>query len=347
MYTDTISTVLDQFKIDTKDVNVSAISQGYINDTFVVHSPNNNYILQRINSDVFKQVEALQANIDLVVKKLIHPEYAKIDFLRTSYNNTLCELEGSYWRMMTYIENSKTYNTTSDQEVAFQAGKIIGLFHKLLENQSEDVYTDTIQNFHHLPSRLFQFDKALQSASDLLKVQAQQPIAFVKQHSAVFSEVYLADLPIRICHNDTKLNNILFRANKGLCLIDLDTIMRGYFLYDFGDAIRTIANPAAEDERDLSIITFKMPMVAAFMEGLNASQLKLTYEEKNCLSLGASLMPFLHGTRALTDYLNGNIYYKVAYPEQNLDRAKSLLHFSKLALDNRLKMQDLIFRTLK
>lgn len=347
MYTETISTVLDQFNIDTKDVDISTISQGYINDTFVVQTTNNKYILQRINTEVFKQVEALQANIDLAVLKLSHSEYIKIDFLKTCYNTTLCEVEGSYWRMMTYIENSRTFNTTNDKNIAFEAGKIIGLFHKLLENESVDAYVDTIDNFHHLPKRLLQFEQALLSTSKLRKDQAWDIIEFIKQNSTVFDEVYSGNLSVRVCHNDTKLNNILFSTNNALCLIDLDTIMKGFFLYDFGDAIRTLANPAVEDERDLSLITFEMSMVTAFLEGLNESRLKLTIEEKNCLSLGASLMPFLHGIRALTDYLNGNIYYKVSYPEQNLDRAKSLLHFAQLAINNRSELQDLINSTLK
>ena len=140
-------------------------------------------------------------------------------------------------------------------------------------------------------------------------------------------------LPVRLCHNDTKLNNILFSKtnNKALCLIDLDTLMKGYFFYDFGDAARTIANTAAEDEKDLNKITFNKELFSAFIDGLKNSTRFLSASELKTLPLGVVFMPFIHGLRALTDYLNGNIYYQVAYENQNLDRCLSLFNFAEKA----------------
>jgi len=148
---------------------------------------------------------------------------------------------------------------------------------------------------------------------------------------------------VRVCHNDTKLNNILFSAKKkSLCLIDLDTLMPGTFLYDFGDAVRTIANTAPEDEIDLSRINFRTELFEAFMDGLSMNKEIFTKAEIEQMSLGAALMPFLHGIRALTDFLENNRYYKVSYEMQNLDRCMSLFTFSQLAIDHQQEMKKIV-----
>jgi serine/threonine protein kinase len=148
------------------------------------------------------------------------------------------------------------------------------------------------------------------------------------------------NLPIRVCHNDTKLNNILFsEEKKALCLIDLDTLMPGLLLYDFGDAVRTLANPAPEEETELSKIDFSIEMFAAFAEGMALNRSVFSSDEIKSLSLGPVYMPFLHGLRAYTDFLMGNPYYKVTYPDQNLDRARSLIHFARLAREHDTEMQ--------
>ncbi|NNE77985.1 MAG: aminoglycoside phosphotransferase family protein, partial [Pricia sp.] len=175
-----------------------------------------------------------------------------------------------------------------------------------------------------------------QSTDDKRRAAAKEAIQFAHEVLAQLESVKLKDLPIRICHNDTKLNNILFskKTKKALCLIDLDTLMRGYFLYDFGDAVRTIVNTAPEDEREHHKITFITSLFESFVDGIAANEKFLSKAEIETLHWGAVLMPFLHGIRALTDYLNGNIYYKVAYENQNLDRCLSLFDFTAKALNH-------------
>ena len=155
-------------------------------------------------------------------------------------------------------------------------------------------------------------------------------------------------LPKRLCHNDTKLNNILFSktTNKALCMIDLDTLMPGLFLYDFGDAIRTIVNPIPENSTDYDAITFDKELFTAFIDGLAPHISFLTKEEKETMALGAVYMPFIHGLRALTDFLNNNTYYKVSYENQNLDRCTNLFTFTNAAFENLDFMNALVIEKL-
>ena len=244
---------------------------------------------------------------------------------------------------MTYVPNSLTFNTTTSPKIAFEAGKIIGSFHNLLKDENIKNYKEVIVDFHYLPLRKDQFLEALDNAETSDRNTANDSIEFALNTLPKFDGFYDANIPLRLCHNDTKLNNILFNENNNaLCLIDLDTIMKGYFHYDFGDAVRTIVNSAVEDEKDLSKINFNDAQFKNFINGLHKSNLKLTTIELDFLPISAALMPFLHGLRALTDYLNKNKYYKVSYPEQNLDRSKSLFQFSKLALEKQDFMMNYI-----
>jgi serine/threonine protein kinase len=202
----------------------------------------------------------------------------------------------------------------------------------------------TIPRFHDIDLRKDQFRKAVTTTEVQRKETAESAIDFAQKILKVLEKIDLAPLPIRICHNDTKLNNILFskETDEALCLIDLDTLMKGRFLYDFGDAVRTIVNTAPEDERDHSKITFKKELFEAFVGGLAANKSIFSQKEIETLHWGAVLMPFLHGIRALTDYLNGNIYYKVAYENQNLDRCRSLFDFTGKALNELDYMEGIV-----
>jgi len=328
--------ILSAFQIDTAGVSYEPVGHGYINDTFFVKVQGNyKYVCQRINNNVFKAVENLQENVDRALLKLKGKDYQKMAFLKTTENKSLLKYKGTFWRIMPFIKNSQIYNTTTEPKVAFEAGAIIGLFHKLLNNEDITLYHEIIPDFHNLKVRISQFNAAMDYADHLTHTEAQDQVNFVFSTIPVFDYLNEADLPLRLCHNDTKLNNILFNdQNEGLCLIDLDTIMPGYFHYDFSDAIRTIVNPASEDETNLSKIEFDLILFESFLNGLKHSGLKLTNSEIEYLPLSVAYMPFLHGLRALTDYLNGNTYYKVNYAEHNLDRCKNLFEFTRLAINN-------------
>jgi len=330
--------VISNFNIIQENFSYSPLTNGMINDTYLVSATGvPQFVLQKINTSVFTNVTSLIHNIDLVLPKLHTNDYEKVTLAKTKEGKTFYKSENNdFWRLMTYVKNSKVYNTTTDPEIAFEAGRIIGSFHKLLANLDPNLLQETLVDFHNIEFRYGQFLEALPKAKTGNIEKAKAPIAFVKKHISMLLELQKVKLKTRVCHNDTKLNNILFSVQKtGLCLIDLDTIMPGYFLYDFGDAVRTIVNQAPEDEIDLSLINFDQKIFKSFIKGIAANGKLLTESEIEHLSLGPILLPFLHGIRALTDFLENNRYYKVSYENQNLDRCNSLFEFSRLAIENK------------
>ncbi|MEN8125488.1 MAG: aminoglycoside phosphotransferase family protein [Bacteroidota bacterium] len=343
-----LNKILEQFQIPEVKYKFEIISNGFINDTYMVSAEGRpEYILQRINTDVFTNIDALMHNLDLVLPLLKHDDYKTIKLVKTALGDSFIKTETNHvWRLMTFIKDSLTYNTTTNPKVAFEAGKIIGLFHTILNNFDAELLEDTLPNFHNVSYRYQQFNEALVNAKPDNIKNSQKAIDFVKKNIELLLKIKVDDLPVKVCHNDTKLNNILFSNKKALCLIDLDTIMKGTFLYDFGDAVRTIANTADEDEKNLSKINFTNELFDAFVDGLAVHKDSLAKKEIDFLSLGVVLMPFLHGIRALTDYLENNRYYKVSYETQNLDRCMSLFTFAQLALDKQKYMKKRILDKL-
>lgn len=338
--------VLPYFSIERKEYKIQPISQGYINDTFaLLQDGAPYYILQRLNTQVFSNIDLLMQNIHHALPYLKDKNYHQISLIRTIDNKPYLKINKSdCWRMFTMVPGSIAFDTTQDEGIALEAGKIIGKFHSLLQEAPLDIFQDTIPGFHDLSFRAQQFEEAVESATpDKLK-DAEKAILFAKMTLDELAFYDPGNLPLRICHNDTKLNNILFdkKDKRALCLIDLDTLMKGYFLFDFGDAVRTIVNTVDEDEKDLSKITFNKGLFEAFIDGLSMNSGFLTKAEIQYLPFGVKLMPFLHGIRALTDYLQGNIYYKVTYETQNLDRCLSLFAFTKKATEHMDYMQKVI-----
>lgn len=345
-----LNAILSEFKVATKQYAFEPLTAGYINDTFLVFSEKTPvFVLQRVNHHVFENIEGLMTNIDRAFKHLKATDYTQIQLMPAASGKAYLSLASGYWRVMTYIADSTTHNVTTDPVIAFEAGRIIGKFHTLLQHQPLMQYTDTIPKFHDLDLRKMQFLAALARASDDKKEIASSAISFSQEMLETLVGMHTKKLPQRVCHNDTKLNNILFSkaTRKALCLIDLDTLMTGYFHFDFGDAIRTIVNTAPEDEQDHAKINFKKQLFESFVDGLASNGSFLTKEETQALAYGVILMPFLHGIRALTDYLNNNIYYKVTYENQNLDRCLSLFDFTNKAFKNLQYMERVIAKSIK
>ena len=340
--------VLHYFSIERKDYEIQPISQGYINDTFaLLQDGAPNYILQRLNVQVFSNIDLLMQNIHHALPYLNDKNYCQISLIRTIDDKPYLKISKSdCWRMFTMVPDSVAFNTTQDKGIALEAGKIIGKFHSLLQEAPLDIFKDTIPGFHDLSFRAKQFEEALGSATPEKLKEAEKAILFAKMTLEELRFYDPGNLPLRICHNDTKLNNILFHKQdkRALCLIDLDTVMKGYFHYDFGDAVRTIVNTVSEDEKDLSKITFNKELLEAFIDGLSKNSDFLTKAEIQHLPFGVKLMPFIHGIRALTDYLLGNIYYKVTYKTQNLDRCLSLFAFTEKAAEHMGYMQEVIIK---
>ncbi len=341
---------LEHFVIERKRYEVIPIVQGYINHTFkIIDKGVPKYLLQHLNDQVFKDIEGLMQNLETILPFLDHKGYAAIELLPTKARTPLYrDSDGAYWRLMTYIPDSISYNTTRDLKVAHEAGRILGVFHKLLENVPKTSLVPTIPGFHSLERRATEFHEAKKYSTRDRLAEARKWILFAESMLLKMELNFKKELPVRICHNDTKLNNFLFSKKTGnaLCLIDLDTVMPGYFHYDFGDAIRTVANPTNEDESETNRISFDLRMVDAFLHGLKESALELTTSEKSALPYGAILMPFLHGLRALTDYLNHDVYYQVQYPDQNLDRSKSLFTVAQKTLNHKDELATSVSRIL-
>ncbi len=341
---------LEHFVIERKNYQVVPVQQGYINDTFRIEFKGDPlFILQCLNKAVFPDIRALMQNLETVLPAVRQEGYSSFELMPTKARKPLYEDdEGDLWRLMTYVPDSISYNTTSQPAIAYEAGKLLGIFHRLLEKVPTASLTIIIPDFHSLEKRLAQFEKALPVASKERLEKANEMIAYVEATVPYLALDPKIKIPLRCCHNDTKLNNMLFskKNGKALCLIDLDTLMPGYFHYDFGDAVRTLVNPAEEDEQDLEKITFDLQMLESTLEGLKDSGLQLTATEKSLLSYGVILMPFLHGLRALTDYLEQDRYYKVSFPEQNLQRSKSLFTFCQKAIENRDRISEMVKKIL-
>jgi len=333
--TEALRDILGCFVPDADSHSFVALHSGFINDTFLVRKGSEPfYILQRINHEVFKDVDGLMGNIAKATKKLRAADYRPMAVFPTMDGTPHAALPSGHWRLLEYIPESITYDTTTDVAIAQEAGRLIGKFHLLMQGELPDDYCDTLPQFHDLELRYAQYQQALKDTTPERLTLAEQALQKVDAIYAHLQQGRPEKLPLRVCHNDTKLNNILFSKDTGkaLCLIDLDTLMRGYFHYDFGDAVRIIANTAPEDEKNLQLISFHKERFTAFVEGLAMHGPLLGKEELEALPYGTILMPFLHGIRALTDYLNFDAYYKITYPTQNLDRALSLLRFSEIAM---------------
>ena len=331
-----LNRILSNFDVNPSKFTYEKINTGYINDSYFVNLENQKkYVLQKINTNVFKNIDAIKNNISLSISNLIDIGYHKIKFIDPMNQELFYNSGRDCWRLMEYVNGSYTKDNAENTKDAFEAGRIISLFHILLKDVNPEKCIDTLDDFHNLPYRIKEFEESLNNTNDNLKEECIEEINFSRVMFDRLIVFYNSNLPERICHNDAKLNNILFSStNKGLCMIDLDTIMKGYFHYDFGDAIRTIVNPASEEEKDLSKILFDKSLFKSFIDGVKSNGKFLSSKELELLPLSTALMPFIHGLRALTDYLNGNIYYKVSYPKQNLIRSRNLFAFSGHALKN-------------
>lgn len=332
--------VFDQFDHSSEFKSFDELASGHINDTFLIRTSQKPfYILQRINHGVFKDVPGLITNkfniSNHILKKMIHLPKDELkrrvlSFVKTKDNKTYYKgVEGNYWNMMVYIDESKTFEKVINKEIAFEGGKLFGNFLNLTTDFDASELTEVIPKFHDMSYRYLQFNEALKVASIQRIDKAKNYIELVenlKEEMHILERLKnTGEIKLRVTHNDTKISNALFdKNNKGLCVIDTDTVMPGIVHYDFGDAIRTICNTAAEDEKNLDLVNFNMAYYIAYVKGfIEEIDQSLSPIELRYLPLGAKTMIFIMALRFLTDFLNGDIYYKTTYPDHNLDRAKN------------------------
>ncbi|MBL4746412.1 MAG: aminoglycoside phosphotransferase family protein [Flavobacteriaceae bacterium] len=339
--------ILDHLKsifrnFDTTDALASykELASGHINDTYLIKTEQGtSYILQRINHGVFKDVPGLISNKTYVsqhlLKKMSHLPAAELKRRVLSFIPATTGLyyhldaDKNYWNVMVFIHDSITYEAVTDENVAYEGGKLIGNFLNLTDDFDATVLIDVIPKFHDMSFRFEQFNEALQQASKERLAQAQ---IYIDTVDALKEEMHIIQylkeagkIKTRVTHNDTKISNILFdQENKGLCVIDTDTVMPGIVHYDFGDAIRTICNTASEDEQNLDLVHFNISYYKAYVKGfLGETKDALSQTEIDHLPLGAKTMIFIMALRFLTDFLNDDMYYKTTYAMHNLDRAKN------------------------
>jgi aminoglycoside phosphotransferase (APT) family kinase protein len=228
--------------------------------------------------------------------------------------------------MYRFIDGARTYDSVESPSQAFQAAKAFGQFQKQLSNLPAPRLHDTIPDFHHTPRRFSALERSIQADAANRAITAQPEVAFALARQSITSVLLDANLPERVTHNDTKFNNVLLddQTGEGICVIDLDTVMPGLVLYDFGDMVRTTTSPAVEDEQDLSRVTMQFSMFEALVQGyLSTAGSFLTRSEQQYLAFSGKLITFEMGIRFLADYLAGDVYYKVHRPSHNLDRCRT------------------------
>ncbi len=356
-----IQQIIGQFKTQGNCEKFEPHGGGHINETFRVFNNNPlfpDYLLQKINHQVFKNVDQLMGNLEKVVSHL-NEQNKKADLEKGlvlvatfSQKNYIVDDEGGYWRMFEFVKDSKVFETISTPKIAYEGGKMFGEFLINLSDLSPDVFFEVIPDFHNIHFRFKNLFEAEHKNTEGRVGEVQNELNFIKERLEVmgtFQELNKKNLlPKRVTHNDTKLNNVLFdKENQGLCVIDLDTVMPGFVHYDFGDAIRTCANTAPEDEPDLRKISVSLPMFEAFTRGyLKKTKQILTPIEIKYLPLSGAFMAFIMGVRFLTDYLMGDVYYKTKFPGQNLQRAKSQLMLTRKIEENYDAMHEIIRKIL-
>jgi Ser/Thr protein kinase RdoA (MazF antagonist) len=335
--------IVKHFQFDNGFLEANPHEAGHINDTYVAHFQKNGitrkYILQRINHNVFREPEKLMANIVAVtnhLRKKIEetggdPERETLNLIPTESGQSFFKTsDGNYWRAYLFIEGAQSYDLASSLDHVYNAARAFGTFQKLLSDFPAGQLFQTIPNFHHTGKRFENFVAAVASDPKNRAKSVEDEIEFVLQRqedvSVLVDLLEQGELPERITHNDTKFNNVMIddETGEGICVIDLDTVMPGLSLYDFGDAVRSGANPAAEDEQDLSKVCIDLTTFDRFTHGyLDAARDFLTPAEIDYLPFSAKLMTFECGMRFLTDHLEGDIYFKTHRENHNLDRCRT------------------------
>jgi hypothetical protein len=334
----TVAAVAGRFEIPGEFIGAVPYGTGHINDTWCVVFSQAGvlawFILQRINRNVFTNPVALMENIERVTAHLAAQVADEPDRSRRVLTLIpacdgrawLIGEDGNYWRAWRFIENARAYDAVESVEQAYQAAKAFGQFQKMLIGLPAPRLHDTIPDFHHTPKRFAALEQAVALDAAGRAMLAKPEIEFALARKPITSVLINANLPERVTHNDTKFSNILMDddTGEGICVIDLDTVMPGLALYDFGDMVRTTTSPTSEDERDLSKVSMQFPMFEALVRGYLASASSfLSKAEKQYLAFAGKLITFEQGVRFLTDYLGGDTYYKVHRNGHNLDRCRT------------------------
>ncbi len=361
-----VKEIAAQFSIDdTRLVDVKPFGSGHINDTyravFVDGEEKRQYIFQRINTHVFRKPDLLMENITRVLAHSVGKLRGRPDcdrrciHLIPAKDGKMFYIHGEEcWRSYRFIDDARTYNILETEEQAYHAARAFGEFQMLLEDLPGARLHETIPNFHNTPSRYADFERAAHENPAERAASCAQEIDFARKNCWVapilLELLRKGQIPERITHNDTKLNNVLLdnKTGEGLCVIDLDTVMPGLSLYDFGDLVRTSVSPAAEDETDLAKVlvrtNFFRPLVKGYLDGAQGC---LTRKEIELLPFSGILITYEIGLRFLTDYLNGDIYFRVKHEKHNLERCRNQFALVQRLMEKEDEMNEIVKEFLK
>ena len=345
-----LGSILARFGLPDSDFTVESIDNGHINSTLKITYPHKTetqvYTLQAVNTYVFREPIAVMRNIELITdhirNKLVAngvQDYKRrvLRFKKTETGeNYIFESDKLFWRCYRYITDSETYNTVTDTKLLLNAGKAFGDFQKQLSDFPMEQLTETIPNFHNTRKRIDDLFDAVECDVCGRVKEVEPEIEFFRRHRDMSGKLQeLADsgeMPVRVTHNDTKYNNVLLdnKTGEAICVIDLDTVMPGLAVHDFGDAIRYAASTTAEDEKNLDLVHVDMKSFEAFTEGfIGASGGFFTDAEIDNMALACQIITLELASRFLLDYINGDKYFKTHYQGQNLDRARNQIRLAE------------------
>ncbi len=343
--------LLVHFNIPVDNYSLTKLIIGHINHTYKV-SGQRCFILQKINTAIFKNPEGLMKNIEVIGKHLKRSDYPYevLNIIKTKSDQLFFrDTNGACWRVFDFIKDSYSIDQVEYKEQAYQGGQVFGTLLSCLADLDVSKIVETIPNFHNWRLRWKAFEVAIEN--DLAQKSASisdfiQQVKSYEQWLKITLKTIAADqLPIRITHNDTKINNILFDQKTRMvkAVIDWDTIMPSTLISDYGDMVRTFANSSNEEEKDISKVNFNFEKFTRLTDGfLSKIKRNITQQEQKNLVNGALIITYIQTIRFLTDYLNGNTYYQTNYATQNLVRAKNQMHFFEQLFNNKLTMEKYI-----
>ncbi|MBR5438299.1 MAG: phosphotransferase [Clostridia bacterium] len=350
-----------RFGIEGELIDFSVYTDGHINSTYRATFRNEDkfekYIVQGINTNVFKNPDELMENVVNVMSYLKNKieESGKdssrecLEFLQADTGKYYLYHEDKCWRIYRFIDKSYTINYIKNRSFFESAGQAFGKFQRNLSGYPMETLHETIKDFHNTPKRVEALEKSVAADVKGRAAEVEKEIKFAldrKEDAKVLIKLYKEGLiPLRVTHNDTKLNNVLFDedTNKAICVIDLDTIMPGFSLYDFGDAIRFGGNTTKEDDADLDNVNISIELFRSYTKGFLSTCAKaLTKSEVDHLAFSAKLMTYECGIRFLTDYLDGDVYFKTEYPGHNLVRARNQFKLVEEIENNLDKMNKIV-----
>ena len=357
------SEIISEFKVEGKLVSCERYGEGHINETYLAIIDNNGtrkrYILQKINNRLFKNVDALMNNIRLVTEfnriKITErggdPDRESLTLIYTKDGKPYCysPAEDGYFRMYIFIENATAYQSVTKPVQFYESAVAFGEFANLLAEFDASVLYEVLPNFHNTEKRFNDFMKSVETDSFNRAKLVEKEIKFVidrkKYCDVITSKLKDGEIPTKVTHNDTKLNNVMLdnATDKAVAVIDLDTIMPGSICYDFGDSIRFGCNTGAEDEPDLSKVNFSIELFETYVKGyLHALGNSVTEAEKSHLAFGAILMTYECGMRFLADYLDGDVYFRTSRAGHNADRCRTQFKLVEDMEKNLNKMNEIV-----